>query len=122
MEHAVENDRTHSLIASDRVEGTVVYNRAGERLGKIDNFMVNKRSGKVEYAVMSFGGLFGMGGDHYPLPWSVLDYDPAQGGYIVDLDKSQLEGAPRYSDGSEPAYDERYGRDLHTYYGATYPF
>lgn len=49
------------LIASDRVEGTTVYNRQGERLGHISNFMVDKRSGQVRYAVLSFGGFLGMG-------------------------------------------------------------
>lgn len=122
MDKAIDNDETHRLIASDKVEGTAVYNRAGERLGTISNFMVNKRSGQAEYAVMNYGGLFGMGGDRYPLPWNVLTYDTTQGGYVVDLDKAQLEGGPRYSESNEPAYDERYGREVHAYYGAAYPF
>ena len=67
------------LIASDRVEGTTVYNRQGERLGHISNFMVDKRSGQVRYAVLSFGGFLGMGTDHYPLPWSMLSYDTDRG-------------------------------------------
>ena len=54
-------EETHRLIASNKVEGTAVYNRQGEKLGSVHNFMVDKRSGKVEYAVMSFGGFLGMG-------------------------------------------------------------
>ena len=118
----VETDETHRLIASDRVEGTAVYNRAGERLGTIKNFMVNKRSGKAEYAVLNFGGLFGLGGDHYPLPWDALTYDTTQGGYVVDLDKARLEQAPHYGESDQPPYDERYGRDIHSYYGMAYPY
>ena len=71
-------DETHRLIASNKVEGTAVYNRQGEKLGSVYNFMVDKRSGKVEYAVMSFGGFLGMGDSYHPLPWSVLTYDTSQ--------------------------------------------
>ncbi|WP_311267104.1 PRC-barrel domain-containing protein [Sphingobium sp. WCS2017Hpa-17] len=110
------------LIASDRVEGTAVYNRQGDRLGKISNFMVDKRSGQVRYAVLSFGGFLGMGHDHYPLPWSMLTYDVAQGGYIVDLDKQLLDSAPHYTIDQRPDYDEGYGRNVYQYYGLIYPW
>ena len=56
-----------------------MYNRQGEKLGSVYNFMVDKRSGKVEYAVMSFGGFLGMGDSYHPLPWNVLTYDTSQG-------------------------------------------
>ena len=65
----------HRLIASNRVEGTAVYDRTGEKLGRIENFMVDKVSGRSEYAVMSFGGFLGIGDDHHPIPWSKLTYD-----------------------------------------------
>ncbi len=110
------------LIASDRVEGTAVYNRQGERLGKISNFMVDKRSGQVRYAVLSFGGFLGTGHDHYPLPWSMLDYDTGQQGYVVDLDKQLLDAAPRYDDDQRPDYDDGYGRNVYQYYGMIYPW
>src|SRR3977135_1618955 len=85
-------EETNSLISSTKVEGTAVYNRQGEKLGMVHNFMVDKRSGKVEYAVMSFGGFLGMGDSYHPLPWNVLTYDTSQGGYVCDLDKRALEG------------------------------
>ena len=110
------------MIASDRVEGTAVYNRQGERLGKISNFMVDKRSGQVRYAVLSFGGFLGLGNDHYPLPWSMLSYDTAQGGYVVDLDRKLLDQAPRYTDDLRPDYDAEYGRSVYRYYGLIYPW
>lgn len=105
------------LIASDRVEGTVVYNRQGDKLGSIQNFMVDKLTGKVEYANLSFGGLFGMGGSLHPLPWSVLDYVPEQDGYVVDLDKDMLAKAPKYERDVEPAFDSDYNRGVNAYYG-----
>ncbi|MDQ8757835.1 PRC-barrel domain-containing protein [Sphingosinicella sp. LHD-64] len=108
------------LIASDRVEGTAVYNRQGEKLGSIKNFMVGKRTGRVDYAVLSFGGLFGLGERYYPLPWDVLDYDTQQGGYVVDLDKAKIEGAPYYEPNQEPTYDRIYGERVYGYYGVPF--
>ena len=114
----VATDETDRLIASNKVEGTAVYNRQGERLGEVYNFMVDKRSGKVEYAVMSFGGFLGMGQSYHPLPWRVLTYDTGKGGYVVDLDKDRLKNAPSYS-GSEAQNwsDPAYTRRIDDYYG-----
>lgn len=111
---------TDRLIASNRVEGTAVYNRQGEKLGTVYNFMVDKRSGKAEYAVMSFGGFLGMGDSYHPLPWDVLTYDTTQGGYVVDLDKKLLEKGPSYTSGQEPRYDRAYGEKVYDYYGIPY--
>ncbi len=118
----VATDETSRLIASNKVEGTAVYNRQGEKLGSIYNFMVDKETGEVEYAVLTFGGLFGMGGDYYPLPWDMLTYEEDQGGYVVDLDKDMLDKAPRYSGNDEPNYDENYGRSVYGAYGMDYPY
>ncbi len=110
----------HRLIASNRVEGTAVYDRQGEKLGRIENFMVDKRSGQAEYAVMSFGGFLGIGDDHHPIPWSKLTYDTDQGGYVVDLDRDKLTNGPKYRAGDEPTYDRDYDRQVHDYYGVNY--
>ncbi|HZV56264.1 MAG TPA: PRC-barrel domain-containing protein [Sphingobium sp.] len=117
----IATDETSRLIASDKVEGTRVYNTAGERLGHIQNFMVDKRSGKAEYAVMEFGGFLGIGTAYYPLPWEKLTYSTAQGGYVVDIDKARLEGAPHYRD-EAPAFDEAYGRKVYGYWDVPAPF
>jgi sporulation protein YlmC with PRC-barrel domain len=111
-----------TLIASDKVEGTAVYNRAGEKLGSIHNFMVNKQSGQVEYAVLSFGGVLGMGTDYYPLPWESLTYDTAQNGYLVDIDKDKLQSGPHYDASAEPRYDRAYGQSFYGHYGLNYPY
>jgi hypothetical protein len=118
----VSNDETNRLIASDKVEGTAVYNRQGEKLGSVHHFMVDKRSGQAEYAVLSFGGLFGVGSHRYPLPWNALTYDTDKRGYVVDLNKETLEKAPRYEEGDEPAYDRDYGRRVYDYYGIIYNY
>ena len=112
-------NETGDLIASDKVEGTAVYDRNGTKLGSVYNFMVEKRSGHVAYAVLSFGGFLGMGSSYHPLPWNQLTYEPAQGGYVVDLTKEQLEGAPTYSASEAPRWnDPTYSRGIDDYYAS----
>lgn len=114
----IVTDESDRLIASDKVEGTAVYNRQSERLGSIYNFMVDKRTGQVEYAAISFGGFLGIGDDYYPLPWKALQYDTTFGGYVVDVDKSRLQGAPRYERDATPDWaDPTYGRGVEDFYG-----
>jgi hypothetical protein len=112
---------TEDLIASDKVEGTPVYNRTGEHLGSIYNVMLDKRAGKVRYAVMSFGGFLGIGERYHPLPWDALTYEPGQGGYVVDVTREQLEGAPTYARGETPWSDPLYGQSVYGYYGLPFP-
>jgi len=121
MADIIETDESTTLIASNKVEGTAVYDTQGEKLGSIYNFMVDKYDGQVEYAVLQFGGLFGVGSDYYPLPWEMLTYDTEQGGYVVSIDKETIEKAPRYGTDEEPAYDRDYGTHVYGYYGLTYP-
>lgn len=110
---------THDLIASDKVEGTKVFDLSGEQIGSIERILVEKRGGKVSYAVLSFGGFLGMGQEHYPLPWSKLEYDESLGGYRVDVSKDQLEGAPRYERESDDFWTAENGRRVYDYYGVT---
>jgi len=119
MAESIDRNETRRLISSDKVEGTAVYDGSGERLGTITNFMVDKRSGQAEYAVMQFGGFLGIGSDYYPIPWRMLSYDVDQGGYVVDLDQDKLDDAPRYQS-EEPDYDEAYDRQVYSHYGVTY--
>ena len=108
-----------SLIEASKVQGTNVYNPHGEKLGAIDDVMIDKRSGRAAYAIMSFGGFLGLGEDYYPIPWSKLKYDRTLGGYVVDIEPRVLEGAPAYAAGADPRWGDRaYEEDLHRYYGA----
>lgn len=120
MSDTSETYETRHLISSDRVEGTVVYNPEGERLGTIQRFMVDKRSGKAQYAVLQFGGIFGIGSDYYPIPWEMLTYQPSQGGYVVELTKEQLGDAPHYAESSTPEYNRDYGQQIYSHYGLPY--
>ncbi|TCZ59712.1 PRC-barrel domain-containing protein [Roseicella aquatilis] len=115
----IARDETPDLIAAGKVAGTLVFNRAGERLGTVEDLMLDKRGGRVAYAVMRFGGFLGFGEKVYPLPWSVLTYDTALGGYVVDLDPDRLQGAPAYAAGEAPDWTNRdLGRAVDDYWGA----
>ena len=120
-EQDIPRDETMTLIASDKVEGTPVFDQDGEKLGSIHNFMVDKQNGRVEYAVLSFGGMLGMGTDYYPLPWESLTYDTDRRGYVVDIDKDTLKNAPHYGADDEPAYDAAYEKSVYGHYGLSYP-
>ena len=111
---------TSNVISSERVEGTTVYNQSGDKLGSIDDLMIDKMSGQVRYAVLEFGGFLGIGTDRYPLPWNMLKYDTSMDGYVVPLDKNVLEGAPRYAQEQVPDYTTDYSRRVNDYYGVTW--
>src|ERR1700674_1608339 len=114
----VARDETDRLISSDKVVGTAVYNRQGENLGSVYGLMIDKHTGQVAYAVMSFGGFLGMGESYHPLPWRVLTYDTRQGGYVVDLDRSRLDAAPSYTSSAPPNWSDRtYGHRVDDFYG-----
>ena len=113
-------DETSWLIASNKVEGTAVYGREGERLGTIYNFMVDKYSGQVEYAVMRYGGFLGMGQRYYPLPWRILTYDTREGGYRINLTDRDMQRAPSFDRNEEPRFSRDYGRHVHNWYGLDY--
>lgn len=114
------NGSGHDLIASDRVEGTDVYRPDGDKIGRIHHFMVGKRSGMVEHAVMSFGGFLGMGQEMRPVPWEALDYDVEKGGYILSVDEDTLRDSPSYESKDEPSWDRTYSSSVYGYWGVPY--
>jgi hypothetical protein len=114
---AIETRETAGLIGSDKVEGTTVYDARGEKMGSIERVMINKRSGQVAYAVLSFGGILGLGSDYYPIPWNSLKYDTTLGGYRTDITEAQLQGAPKYSGEQWDWEDRERGRQVYEYYG-----
>jgi sporulation protein YlmC with PRC-barrel domain len=108
----------HDQIRASRVKGTDVYNPSGDHLGHIDDIILTKREGRAAYAIMSFGGFLGLGEQYHPLPWDSLNYDPSRGGYVVDVSREQLEGAPSYAPQDEPDWnDPEYARRIRGYYG-----
>jgi PRC-barrel domain len=110
-----------ALIESDRVEGTTVYDPQGNDIGSIKRLMIEKISGRVTYAVMSFGGFLGMGEEEHAVPWGKLTYDTNLGGYRTDITEQQLRGAPTFTrDRGWDWSDRARERELHDYYRAPY--
>jgi hypothetical protein len=105
---------TTSLIGSDKVEGTAVYGGDNRKIGTLQRVIIDKVSGKVAYAVVSFGGFLGMGEDYYPLPWTNLKYDTSLGGYRVGITEDQLKGAPKFNRNTEWDWSDR-SRDKAVY-------
>ena len=108
---------THDLIGSDKVEGTKVYGRDGDHIGAIERLVLEKRGGRVSYAVLSFGGFLGIGEDHYPLPWAKLRYDTELEGYRADITEDQVKNAPRYAENDDYDWSPASGRKIYDYYG-----
>ena len=118
MTTTLENRETTSLIGSDKVDGTNVYGTDQAKIGSVERVMIDKRSGKVSYAVLSFGGFLGIGDDHYPLPWESLKYDTNLGGYRTGITEKQLQGAPKYrTDNDWNWEDQTRTRGVNDYYG-----
>lgn len=115
--HTEDYEETSSLIASSKVEGTPVFNTVGDKLGRILNLMINKHSGHVSYAVLSFGGFLGLGEDHFTIPWKKLTYSLEMHGYVVDIDVKKLQSAPHHAADKPPVYDPAYDALVNSYYG-----
>jgi hypothetical protein len=113
----VDRTETVSLIGSDKVDGTAVYGADDGKIGSVERVMIDKISGKVAYAVVSFGGFLGMGEDYYPVPWPNLKYDTRLGGYRVGITEDQLKGAPKYNRDREWDWSDRANdRRVYDYY------
>jgi sporulation protein YlmC with PRC-barrel domain len=86
-----------SLVSSENVNGTSVYDVNDEKIGEIDHLMIEKKSGVVTYAVMTFGGFLGIGEEEYPVPWKKLSYDVNKDAFVTDITEDQVKGAPELS-------------------------
>jgi hypothetical protein len=111
--------KSHTLIASDRVEGTPVRRPDGTKIGTIQRLMVDKLSGNVAYAVLRFGGFLGMGQKHLPIPWARLNYDPTRQTYLIDLTDEEIRQAPSFEHDAEFDWGDRKHEVLiHSYYNS----
>src|SRR5215471_6229893 len=84
MEKAMPTPSGHtSAILASKVQGKSVYNTKGEKIGHVEDIVLDKMSNSIEFAVLGFGGVLGMGEKFHPVPWALLDYSPDMGGYVV---------------------------------------
>ena len=113
---------SHQFIAADKVEGTAVYNIAGDKVGTIRDVIIDKISGKVVYATLTFGGVLGVGEKYHALPWSVLTFNTDLGGYQVDVDREKLEAGPSATEEelTQNLQDKDWGRKVYDYYGSSW--
>jgi hypothetical protein len=118
MAMAVNERETGNLIGSDKVEGTAVYGPDNNKIGSIQRVMIDKLSGTVSYAVLTFGGFLGIGDEYYPLPWQSLEYDTTLGGYRTNVTEQQLRGAPKFGNDNDWNWaDASRNRTVNNYYG-----
>jgi sporulation protein YlmC with PRC-barrel domain len=121
MAEATKTRTGKPLIESDRVEGTTVYDPRGNNIGSIERLMIDKLSGRVVYAVLSFGGFLGIGEEEYAVPWAKLTYDTSLGGYRTDITEDQLKRSPAFSRDSEYDWsDRKQEQELHDHYRTPY--
>jgi sporulation protein YlmC with PRC-barrel domain len=108
------------VLAASTLEGDTVRNPTGENLGKIDEIMIDIPSGRVAYAVLSFGGVLRMGNKLFAVPWSVLKVDEDEKCFVLDVDKRTLESAPGFDKDNWPDMaDTTWGEQLFQHYGQT---
>ena len=109
---------TARLIGSDKVEGTAVRRSNGDKVGTIERVMIDKRSGKVAYAVMSFGGFLGIGDKLFAVPLPALSYRPTEDTFVLHVDKETLKRAPGFDKNHWPNMSDRaWGEEIYSHYG-----
>lgn len=83
-----------SAVSAKKVMDTTVKDAQGNKIGEVEDIVLDKQSNNIKFAIVSFGGFLGIGEKYHPLPWSLLDYDPEEDAYTVTVTKAQLEAAP----------------------------
>jgi sporulation protein YlmC with PRC-barrel domain len=107
-----------NAIRAGKAIGTDVYDLSGKKIGEVKDIVLEKTSNSILFAVVSFGGVLGMGEKYHPIPWSELDYEPSRGGYVVSFSSDQLKNAPADSIEALTTGDGRAFRDrAFTHYG-----
>ena len=107
------------LMSADTLQGDEVYNAADEKLGEITDIMIDVPTGRVAYAVMSVGGVLGLGDKLFAVPWSALRLDTERKCFRLDASKEQVENAPGFDKDHWPSMaDPAWASEVHGYYGA----
>jgi hypothetical protein len=110
-----------SPLISARVDDTSVYDAKGHKLGTVYTFHIDRYHGQVEYAVLSIGGLLGLGQSYHPVPFALLQVNQQKGGYTIGIDKAVLNGGPSYRPDTAPVWDADYARRITSYFASAMP-
>lgn len=98
--------------------GNEVVDRTGHEVGRIQELMMDPKDGRVTYAVMSFGGVFGFGEKLFAVPWVSLELDPEKDRFVMDVDRERLKDAPGFDKEDWPNMSGTYwGTDVPKFYG-----
>lgn len=116
----IEGTSGPAMLSASTLTGDDVINKNGDDLGDIKDIMLDVRSGRVAYAVLSFGGFLGMGEKLFAVPWSALKLDATNKRFVLDVAKDRLESAPGFDKDHWPDMaDQKWATEIHTYYGTT---
>lgn len=108
------------ILSSSSLTGDKVVDSAGEKLGSIDDLMIDLDRGDIAYAVLSVGGLFGMGDKLFAIPWSAFRVDTVEKQLVLNVNKDKLEQAPGFDKDNWPDFaDQSWGESVHSHYGTT---
>ena len=106
---------TEPLITA-RVDDTTVFDGSGHKIGVLYSFHIDRQRGQVKYAVISMGGLLGLGQSYHPVPFAMLRVNQEKGGYTANFNKAVLDGSPSYRPDTSPQWDADYARRIDSYY------
>jgi sporulation protein YlmC with PRC-barrel domain len=112
------NQSHRRVVSADTMAGDRVHNSAGEDLGSIEEIMLDIPSGRIAYAVLSFGGFLGIGNKLFAVPWNAMRFDDGEQQFILDVDRQTLESAPGFDKGNWPDMaDPAFGQEIYAHYG-----
>jgi sporulation protein YlmC with PRC-barrel domain len=118
IKHTNPDKNYRRVLAASTLDGDKVRNSSGDTLGKLDQIMIDIPSGKIAYAVLTFGGVLGMGNKLFAVPWNALTVDEDEKCLILDVDKKTLENAPGFDKDNWPDMsDTNWGTEVNRYYG-----
>ncbi len=94
------------VVKASEVTGVDVKNTSGEKLGTINEIVIDKFQGKVNYLVLDFGGILGFGNKFFAIPWSLFSFDDKDGCFIMNIDKDRLKNAPGFDKDKWPNFSD----------------
>ena len=114
----MKQTQPEDIVKATSVVDVKVIGKNKENLGKIEDIMIEKLSGKVRYVVLSFGGILGMGEKLFALPWRAISYEPAEEAFILNIDKETLKDAPGFAKDHWPNMaDPLWKKSIESYFG-----
>lgn len=108
-------------LINAHVDDTPVHDLGGDKLGTLSSFHIERHSGQVQFAVISFGGLLGLGQSYHPIPFALLQVNEEKGGYTATIDKTVFDGGPSYRPDNAPQWDASYAGRVTDYYAKRLP-